>query len=88
MIAAAGSSAQDIGEWRRVPAWELHQEGWGGPELNQDDSVWNLLKRGDLQNRCCHDHDELRWEVRLAVRRLQPRPHLLTACFRQCGYVQ
>ncbi len=56
------------------------------PELNPAEGVWNLLKRGELKNRCCHDLAELRWELALALRRLRRRPHLLTACFRQCGY--
>ncbi len=57
------------------------------PELNPDEGVWNLLKRGELANRCCRDRDELRWELRLAIRRLQRRPHLLQGCVRQIGYV-
>jgi transposase len=64
----------------RLPAY--------APELNADEGGWNLLKRKELKNRCCHDLDELRWELRLAIRRLQRRPHLLRACFRQCGYLQ
>jgi transposase len=66
----------------------LHLERLPGyaPELNADEGVWNLLKRKELQNRCCHDLDELRWELGLAIRRLQRKPHLLHACFRQCGY--
>ena len=58
------------------------------PELNADEGVWNLLKRKELKNRCCLDLDELRWELGLAIRRLQRKPHLLRACFRQCGYIQ
>lgn len=71
-------------------ATRLHLERLPGyaPELNADEGVWNLLKRRELANRCCHDLDELRWELGLAIRRLQRKPHLLRACFRQCGYVQ
>ena len=57
------------------------------PDLNPDEGVWNHLKRGELKNRCCQDLDELRWELGLAIRRLRHKPHLLTACVRQCGYV-
>ncbi len=64
----------------RLPAY--------APELNAAEGVWNLLKRVELKNRCCHDLDELRWELGLAIRRLQRKPHRLTACFRQCSYVQ
>jgi transposase len=58
------------------------------PDLNPDEGVWNHLKRVELKNRCCQDLDELRWELGLAIRRLRRKPHLLTACFRQCGYLQ
>jgi transposase len=57
------------------------------PELNPDEGVWNLLKRKELRNRCCQTLDELRWELGLAIRRLRRRPHVLTACLTQCGYV-
>ena len=57
------------------------------PDLNPDEGVWNHLKRVELQNRCCQDLDELRWELRLAVRRLRRKPHVLVACFQQCGYL-
>lgn len=57
------------------------------PDLNPDEGVWNHLKRVELRNRCCQDLDELRWELGLAIRRRRRKPHLLTACFRQCGYL-
>jgi transposase len=57
------------------------------PELNPDEGGWNLLKRGELKNRCCQTMDELRWELGLAVRRLQRKRHLVRACFAACGYV-
>jgi transposase len=63
----------------RLPAY--------APDLNPAEAVWNLLKRKDLKNRCCLDLDELRWELGLAIRRLQRRPDLIRAGFAQCGYV-
>jgi transposase len=57
------------------------------PELNADEGVWNQLKRVELKNRCCQTVVELRRELGLAIRRLRRRPQLITACFRQCGYV-
>lgn len=57
------------------------------PDLSPDEGVWNQLKRVELKNRCCQDLDELRWELGLAIRRLRRRPHVLAACFTQCGYV-
>ena len=70
-------------------AKRLHLERLPGyaPDLNPDEGVWNLLKHWQLANRCCQDMLELAWELRLAIRRLQRRPHLLQACFRECGYV-
>lgn len=74
----------------RGAAGRLHLERLPGyaPELNAAAGVWNLLKRRELKHRCCHDLDELRRELGLAIRRLRRKPHLLTACFRQCGDVQ
>ena len=71
-------------------AKRLHRERLpaSAPDLNPDEGVWNLLKRGELKNRCCQDRDEVRWELSLAIRRLRRKAHLLTACFRQCRYLQ
>jgi len=71
-------------------AKRLHLERLPGyaPELNPDEGVWNHLKRVELKNRCCHDLDELRWELGLAIRRLRRNADRLVACFRQCGYLQ
>lgn len=66
---------------------QLEQLPGYAPELNPAEGVWNLLKRRELKNRCCQNLEELRWEVGLALRRLRRRPHLLIACFRQCGYI-
>lgn len=70
-------------------AKRLHLERLPGyaPDLNPDEGVWSLLKCRELANRCCRDLGELDWELRLAIRRLQRRPHLIEACFRECGYV-
>jgi transposase len=67
----------------------LHLERLPGyaPELNPDEGTWNQLKRVELKNRCCQTVAELWRELRLAIRRLRRRPQLITACFRQCGYV-
>ena len=75
---------------RRGAATRLHLERLPAyaPELNPDEGVWNLLKRGELKNRCCRDLDELRWEIGLALRRLRRRRDRLIACFRHAGLVQ
>jgi transposase len=66
---------------------QLEQLPGYAPELNPAEGVWNLLKRGELKNRCCQDLEELRWELGLALRRLRRRPQRLIGCFQQCGYV-
>ena len=63
----------------RLPAY--------APELNPAEGVWSLLKRGQLKNRCCQDLAELRWELGLAIRRLQRTRHRIRGCVAQCGYV-
>ena len=63
----------------RLPAY--------APDLNPAEGVWNLLKRGELKNRCCQDLDELRWELGLAIGRLQRQRDRVRGCVTQCGYV-
>lgn len=55
------------------------------PDLNPAEGIWKLLKCDELKNRCCQDREELRAELRLAIRRLQRKPARLQACVRQCG---
>lgn len=70
-------------------AHRLHLEQLPGyaPELNPDEGIWGYLKRVELRNRCCHDRDELRWELRCAIRRLHRKRHVVRGCFAECGYV-
>lgn len=60
----------------RLPAY--------APELNPDENVWRWLKR-QLGNFCCRDFVELRYELKLAIRRLRRRPQVLRACFEKAG---
>ena len=32
-MSIAATSGQDVREWRRIRAWELHQEGWRGKDI-------------------------------------------------------
>src|SRR5437763_1071221 len=32
-MSSTRTSGQDIREWRRLRAWELHQEGWRGKDI-------------------------------------------------------
>jgi transposase len=34
-MSTTGTSGQDVREWRRMRAWELHQEGWRGTDIAQ-----------------------------------------------------
>jgi transposase len=64
----------------RLPAY--------APELNPDEGVWNLLKRGELKNRCSQDLAELHWELGRAIRRLRRHADRLAACVRHAGLLQ
>jgi transposase len=56
------------------------------PDLNPDEGIWNLLKRGELRNRCFADLRHLHAELRRAAGRLRHKPHLIRGCIRQAGY--
>jgi transposase len=32
-MSTVGTSGQDVREWRRMRAWELHEEGWSGKDI-------------------------------------------------------
>jgi transposase len=74
---AAGAAARL--QLERLPGY--------APELNPDEGAWNQLKRVELKNLCCPSVSALGHELRLAIRRVQRRPHVIRACFRECGYV-
>ncbi len=56
------------------------------PDLNPDEGVWNHLKNVELRNVSCHDQDELRHQLRLAIARLRHRPDLICSFIKQYGY--
>lgn len=60
----------------RLPAY--------APELNPDEGVWHWLKR-QLGNVCCHNFDELRRELRLAIQRLRRRPNIIQSFYSMAG---
>ena len=62
----------------RLPAY--------APEVNPDEGVWQHLKRVELRNLVCHDLDELKQELRLAIARLRHKRQVLRGCFTHCGY--
>lgn len=56
------------------------------PDLNPDEGVWDHLKNVELSNVSCHDQQELRHELRLAITRLRHRPDLIRGFIKQYGY--
>jgi transposase len=55
------------------------------PDLNPGEGVWQHLKHVEMRNLCCLNLPHLRSELRLAIKRLRRKPHVLTACFAQAG---
>lgn len=62
----------------RLPAY--------APELNPQEGVWNLLKRVELKNVCCHDLQQVRQQLTLAKERLRHRKSTLVQCYAHAGY--
>ena len=56
------------------------------PDLNPDEGVWNHLKHVELRNVSCHDQNELRHELRLAIARLRHKPDVIRGFIKHCGY--
>jgi transposase len=63
-------------------AKRLHLEGLPGyaPDLNPQEGVWNLLKRRELKNLCCHDLSQVRDALVRAKERLRHRRTILQSC--------
>jgi transposase len=55
------------------------------PDLNPGEGGWQHLKHVEMRNLCCLNLPHLRSELRLAIKRLRRKPHVLTACFAQAG---
>jgi transposase len=62
----------------RLPAY--------APELNPQEGVWNLLKRVELKNVCCHNLQQVRQELLHAKERLRHRKSPLSQCYAHVGY--
>jgi transposase len=64
-------------------AKRLHLERLPGyaPDLNPQEGVWNLLKRRELKNLCCHDLSQVRDALVRAKERLRHRHTILQSCF-------
>lgn len=59
----------------RLPAY--------APELNPVEYLWGYWKHHELPNFCPQDFVQLSHHARRALRRMQHRPHLVTACWKQ-----
>lgn len=69
-------------------AKRLHLERLPGyaPELNPDEGIWHYLKHVEMKNLCCADLPHLKEGLAAAEQRLQAKPEIIQACFRQVGY--
>ena len=54
--------------------------------INPDEGVWNHLKHVELRNGSCHDQNELRHELRLAIARLRHKSDVIRGFIKHCGY--
>jgi transposase len=68
-------------------AKRLHLERLPGyaPDLNPQEGVWNLLKRCELKNVCCHNLWEIQDQLLHAKARLRHRRSVLLQCFAHAG---
>jgi transposase len=57
------------------------------PELNQDEGVWNHLKRVELGNVCCANLKELADFVKAGFARLRKNPLAMFGCLKQVPYI-
>ncbi len=57
------------------------------PELNPDEGIWRYLKQVELRNVVCHNHRELRYELRLATPRLRHKREVIKSCITHAGFV-
>jgi transposase len=56
------------------------------PDLNPDEGVWDYLKYVELRNVVCHNLDELRCQLRLAIAHLRAQPDIIRSFFKHYGY--
>lgn len=76
--------AQPVKDFLRTPTGRrVHVERLPAyaPELNPDEGIWRYLKHVELRNVRCPTLWDLRDELRLAVRRLRRKRHVIRACF-------
>lgn len=70
---------------RQGAAQRIHLERLPGyaPDLNPDEGIWRYLKQVEMRNRCCHNLDQLHYELRKATARLRLKTDVILACFKQ-----
>jgi|SRR5215213_9859856 len=84
VLARTGVLAHPRGMPTSQVMWSLPSSA---PDLFAAEGVWHLLQRGERKHRRCHDRNELRWNLDLAIRRLGRTAHRFPAFFRPCGCV-
>jgi transposase len=60
----------------RLPAY--------APELNPDERLWAWMKHHALSGQCPPNLQLLEHSIRLALRRLRRRPHVIRSFFQRC----
>lgn len=60
----------------RLPAY--------APELNPDEGLWAWMKQHALAGQCPPNLKVLEQSIRLALRRLRRRPHIIRSFFHRC----
>ena len=65
---------------------QLEQLPGYAPELNPDEGVWDHLKQVELRNVACHNQQELRHQLHLAIARLRHKPELVRSFIKHYGY--
>jgi transposase len=66
----------------------LHLERLPGyaPDLNPDEGIWQYLKHVELKNECFATLADLEVAAQAALQRMNKRPEIVQACYRQIGY--
>ena len=55
------------------------------PDLNPDEGIWQYLKNVELKGVCCRKLEQLRRELRLAIKRLRHKCEVIISCFAMAG---
>jgi transposase len=57
-------------------------------ELNPVEGIWHFMKNVALKNICTSDLTSLKYEIKLAERKLRRKRDFITSCLKEVGYFQ